>query len=79
MRRGSPVTWEQVRVGLLLLVAMAVLSSAVFLIGNTGNVFGTRYRLVMLVRSAAGIVPGQRNMIGVRIPNSLGLRLDLGA
>jgi phospholipid/cholesterol/gamma-HCH transport system substrate-binding protein len=58
VRRGSPVTWEQVRVGLLILVALAVLSSAVFLIGNTGNVFGSRYRLVMLVRSAAGIVPG---------------------
>jgi len=58
MRRGSPVTWEQVRVGLLILVALTVLSSAVFLIGNTGNVFGSRYRLVMLVRSAAGIVPG---------------------
>ncbi len=58
MRRGSPVTWEQVRVGLLLLVALTVLSAAVFMIGNTGNVFGSRYRLVMLVRSAAGIVPG---------------------
>jgi phospholipid/cholesterol/gamma-HCH transport system substrate-binding protein len=58
VRRGSPVTWEQVRVGLLILVALTVLSSAVFLIGNTGNVFGSRYRLVMLVRSAAGIVPG---------------------
>jgi phospholipid/cholesterol/gamma-HCH transport system substrate-binding protein len=58
VRRGSPVTWEQVRVGLLILVALVVLAAAIFLIGNTGNVFGTRYRIVMLVRSAAGIVPG---------------------
>lgn len=58
MKRGSPVTWEQVRVGILLLVSLTVLSVAVFLVGDTGNVFGQRYQLVTLVRSAAGLVPG---------------------
>ncbi len=58
MRRGAAVTWEQVRVGLLILGALALLSLAVFLVGDTGNVFGQRYRLVTLVRSAAGLVPG---------------------
>lgn len=58
MRRGATVTWEQVRVGLLIVVALAVLSVGVFLVGDTGNVFGERYRLVTLVRSASGLVPG---------------------
>ena len=58
MRRGSPITWEQARVGVLILAALAILSAAVFLVGDTGNVFGRRYRLVTLVRSAAGLVPG---------------------
>ena len=58
MRRGAAVTWEQVRVGLLILVALIILSLGVFLIGDTGHVFGERYRLVTLVRSAAGLVPG---------------------
>ena len=58
MRRGAAVTWEQVRVGLLLIVALTLLSVAVFLVGDTGSVFGQRYRLVTLVRSAAGLVPG---------------------
>ncbi len=58
MRRGAAVTWEQVRVGLLLLVALILLSVSVFLVGDTGNVFGQRYRLVTLVGSAAGLVPG---------------------
>ena len=31
---------------------------AVKLVGNTGNVFGSRYQLATLVRSAAGLVPG---------------------
>ena len=52
------MTWEQVRVGLLVLVALGALSTAVFLVGDTGNVFGERYRLITLVRSAAGLVPG---------------------
>ena len=52
------MTWEQVRVGLLILVALSVLSVGVFLVGDTGNVFGERYRLVTLVRSASGLVPG---------------------
>lgn len=52
------MTWEQVRVGLLVLVALGMLSTAVFLVGDTGNVFGERYRLITLVRSAAGLVPG---------------------
>lgn len=58
MRRGSPITWEQVRGGLLILVSLSILSVAVFLVGDTGDVFGQRYTLVTLVRSAAGIVPG---------------------
>lgn len=58
MRRGAAVTWEQVRVGLLILVALGLISTAVFLVGDTGHVFGERYRLVTVVRSAAGLVPG---------------------
>ncbi len=58
MKRGSPVTWEQVRGGVLILATLLILSGAVFLVGDTGNVFGQRYRLVTLVRSAAGLVPG---------------------
>jgi len=58
VRRGAAVTWEQVRVGLLILVALVVLSVGVFLVGDTGNVFGERYHLVTLLRSASGLVPG---------------------
>lgn len=58
MRRGTPLTWEQLRVGLLILVGLGIGALALVLVGRTGNVFGERYRLVTLVRSAAGIVPG---------------------
>jgi len=52
------MTWEQVRVGVFLIIALALGATAIVLIGRTGNVFGERYQLVTLVRSAAGLVPG---------------------
>jgi len=58
LRRGTPMTWEQVRVGIFLIIGLAMGATALVLIGRTGNVFGERYQLVTLVRSAAGLVPG---------------------
>lgn len=58
MRRSAPITWDQVRVGLVLLLALVILGFGIFFIGNIGDVFGTRYRLVTLMESAAGLVPG---------------------
>jgi phospholipid/cholesterol/gamma-HCH transport system substrate-binding protein len=58
MRRSAPITWDQVRVGLVLIVALVILGFGVFFIGNIGDVFGTRYSLLTLMESAAGLVPG---------------------
>ena len=52
------MTWEQLRVGLLLMLGLALGATAVVLVGRSGSVFGERYQLVTLVRSAAGLVPG---------------------
>ena len=52
------MTWEQVRVGLLIVAILAMTAVALLLVGRSGNVFGDRYQLVTLVRSAAGLVPG---------------------
>lgn len=58
MRRGNPMTWEQLRVGLLILGAFVIGAMALMFVGRTGHVFGNRYELVTLVNSAAGLVPG---------------------
>jgi phospholipid/cholesterol/gamma-HCH transport system substrate-binding protein len=52
------MTWEQVRVGIFLIIVLTMGATALVLIGRSGNVFGERYQLVTLVRSAAGLVPG---------------------
>lgn len=58
MRRSTPITWEQVRVGVLIIGALALLAAGVFFVGQVGNVFGERYRLVTLMGSGAGLAPG---------------------
>jgi phospholipid/cholesterol/gamma-HCH transport system substrate-binding protein len=58
VKRSTPLTWEQVRVGALLIAALTLLATGVFLVGEVGHVFGTRYELVTLLRSGAGLVPG---------------------
>lgn len=58
MRRPTPLTWEQLRVGALLLVTLVLLALGIFFVGRVGHVFGDRYRLVTLLESGAGLVPG---------------------
>jgi phospholipid/cholesterol/gamma-HCH transport system substrate-binding protein len=45
-------------VGLVLIVALFLLGLGIFFIGNVGDQFGSRYRLVTLMESAAGLVVG---------------------
>lgn len=58
MRRSNPLTWEEARVGLLILASLVVVAGGVFWVGSTGNVFGERFRLVTLMSSASGLAPG---------------------
>ncbi len=58
MQRSTQITWDQVRVGLVIIFTITILSVGVFLVGQIGNVFGERYRLVTVMVSAAGLVPG---------------------
>lgn len=57
MARRS-LRWVQLRVGLLVLVALTILALAIFFVGQIGVVFGDRYRLVTLMPSASGLVQG---------------------
>ena len=58
MNGASRISWNQIRVGLAVLVAIIVLAVAVFFIGETGAVFGERYQLTTLMPSANGLIKG---------------------
>jgi phospholipid/cholesterol/gamma-HCH transport system substrate-binding protein len=55
MKRSSFITWDQLKVGVLILIALIILGVAILKLGDAGNLFGKRYRLVAYVASASGL------------------------
>ena len=45
MRRSVGVTWDELRVGLLIIAAVATLVFAIYKLGETSNLFTKRYTL----------------------------------
>src|SRR5438552_16362855 len=58
MKRSSFITWDQLKVGALIVVALVILAIAILKLGQAGNLFGKRYRLVSLVGHASGLRVG---------------------
>ena len=58
MKRATFITWEQLKVGGMILVALAILTVAVFKLGEAANLFTKRYELVALLPSANGLRVG---------------------
>ncbi len=55
MKRSSFITWDQLKVGALVVVAIAILALAILKLGAAGNLFGKRYKLVAFVANASGL------------------------
>ena len=55
MRRSSFITWDQLKVGVLIVVALVILAIAIIKLGQAGNLFGKRYQLVAFVSNASGL------------------------
>lgn len=62
--RGRRIRWTQLRVGMLMVIALALLALGIFLIGETGVVYGARYRLQTFMPSANGLVEGANVRLG---------------
>jgi len=58
MKRATFITWEQLKVGGMILLALAILTVAVFKLGEAANLFSKRYKLVVLLPSANGLRVG---------------------
>lgn len=58
MKRSTLITWDQLRVGALIVVALGVIAAAVFTLGSTTNLFARRYHLVAFLPSASGLNKG---------------------
>lgn len=63
MRRSAYITWDQLKVGLTVLVGLGILGFAMYHIGRAANIFADRYELVALLPEAPGLRVGGSVMI----------------
>ena len=65
MKRSATITWDQLKVGLMIIVALAVIGVAILKLGQSAHLFARRYTLVTFVKSTAGLrVGGQVTVAG---------------
>src|SRR6476620_643282 len=65
MKRSAVITWDQLKVGVVIVVAMAVITVAILKLGQSAHLFARRYTLVTFVPSTAGLrVGGQVTVAG---------------
>jgi phospholipid/cholesterol/gamma-HCH transport system substrate-binding protein len=58
MKRPSFITWEQLKVGLLIAAALAVIGVAIYRLGQAANLFSRRYELFAYLPNASGLQAG---------------------
>ena len=58
MKRSSFITWDQLRVGLVIVAALGILTLAVYKLGQAANLFSKRYALVAFLAEANGLREG---------------------
>ena len=58
MKRSSFLTWDQLKVGTVVLIAFAILLFGVYKLGQSANLFASRYQLVSFLPSANGLRAG---------------------
>jgi phospholipid/cholesterol/gamma-HCH transport system substrate-binding protein len=63
MKRSRTITWDQLRVGLLIALALAILAVAVVKLGESVNLFSKRYTLIAYLPDANGLKAGGSVMV----------------
>jgi phospholipid/cholesterol/gamma-HCH transport system substrate-binding protein len=58
MKRSTFITWDQLKVGLLIVLSLVVLGIAAVRLGQAANLFTERYELVALLANASGLREG---------------------
>jgi phospholipid/cholesterol/gamma-HCH transport system substrate-binding protein len=71
MKRSTFITWDQLKVGLLILVALGVMTLAVFKLGQAANLFSERYELVAFLQNANGLREGGQVTVAGQIAGAI--------
>lgn len=71
MRRSPSITWDQLRVGLVIAVAVLVLGVAIYKLGQAANLFAKRYELIAYVPDANGLREGGSVMVAGQLAGTV--------
>ena len=71
MKRSSTLTWDQLRVGLVILLAVAVIGVAIYKLGEAANLFAKRYELIAYLPDANGLKQGGSVMVAGQLVGSV--------
>ena len=71
MKRSPTITWDQLRVGLVILVAFAVIGIAIYKLGQAANLFSKRYELIAYLPDANGLRPGGAVLVAGQLAGSV--------
>lgn len=71
MRRSPSITWDQLRVGLLIGLAVLVLGVAIYKLGQAANLFHKRYELIAYVPDANGLREGGSVMVAGQLAGTV--------
>jgi phospholipid/cholesterol/gamma-HCH transport system substrate-binding protein len=71
MRRSPRITWDQLRVGLVIAVAVLVLGVAVYKLGQAANLFAKRYQLIAYLPDANGLREGGSVMVAGQLAGTV--------
>ena len=71
MKRSTAITWDQLKVGLMIVVALAIMIFAVVKLGQAANLFEERYELVAFVPNASGLVEGGQVTVAGQLAGSI--------
>src|SRR5919108_6298370 len=58
MKRSAYITWDQLKVGSLIIVSLLVMTLAIYQVGRAANLFSSRYELVTFLQDVAGLRQG---------------------
>lgn len=71
MKRSSFITWDQLKVGSLIIVALLVLGVALYKLGKAVNLFSKRYELQAYLKEAGGLRQGGSVMVAGQLAGNI--------
>src|SRR5690606_7168856 len=71
MKRSTFLTWEQLKVGSVIVIALAVLAVAVYKLGQSQSLFASRYQLYAFLPNANGLRVGNSVLLAGQLAGSI--------